>query len=158
MDEGGNKGRCPVCGGRNVETLRHSLEDIAACVQRCVGALCAEDTAEDKAILMAVAVPGKGVQVMDVEECFGALRWFGVDDMEEPAPVPGLFMAYDNRQMLELGGSRYLAGPAVFYRRDEEGEDVSVTAMDIYKVRQMAEERSVELCADGKEFPTLRLD
>ena len=145
-----------------METLRRCLEELAVCVRHCAGALCAgdvsEDASEDEAVLMAVAVPGKGIQVMDVEECFGALRWFGVDDMEEDSPVPGLRMAYDNRQMLDLGGSRYLAGPAVLYRRDEKGEEVSVTAVDSYKARRMAEERTVELCADGKEFPALRLD
>ena len=158
MGEEGTKKRCPACAGGDMETLRRCLEELAVCVRRCAGVFCTEDASEDETVLTAVAVPGKGIQVMDVEECFGAMRWFGVDDMEEDSPVPGLRMAYDNRQMLDLGGSRYLAGSAVLYRRDEKGEDVSVTAMDIYKARRMAEERTVELCADGKEFPALRLD
>ena len=41
---------------------------------------------------------------------------------------------------------------------DGDGEDVSVTAEDIYDIQRMVARRTVILCADGQEFPALLLN
>lgn len=45
-------------------------------------------------------------------------------------------MSYDERQVLVLDGRKYLVGPAIFYDVDGDGDDVSVTAEDIYNVQR----------------------
>ena len=45
-----------------------------------------------------------------------------------------------------------------FYDVDGDGEDISVTAEDIYDVQRMVAHRTVILCADGQDFPALLLN
>ena len=100
----------------------------------------------------------KGIQVKDVTECFDVLKCFGTDDSVIQAPDCDLLMRYDERQVLVLDGRKYLVGPAIFYDVDGDGEDVSVTAEDIYDVQRMVAHRTVILCADGQDFPALLLN
>ena len=109
-------------------------------------------------ILMVAALPGKGIQVRDVTECFDVLKCFGTDDSVIQVPDCDLLMSYDERQVLVLDGRKYLVGPAIFYDVDGDGEDVSVTAEDIYDIQRMVARRTVILCADGQEFPALLLN
>ena len=98
------------------------------------------------------------LQVKDVTECFDVLKCFGTDDSVIQAPDCDLLMSYDERQILVLDGRKYLVGPAIFYDVDGDGEDVSVTAEDIYDVQRMVASRTVILCADGQDFPALLLN
>ena len=107
---------------------------------------------------MVAALPGKGIQVKDVTECFDVLKCFGTDDSVIQAPDCDLLMSYDERQVLVLDGRKYLVGPAIFYDVDSDGEDVSVTAEDIYNVQRVVAHRTVILCADGQDFPALLLN
>ena len=116
------------------------------------------DSTDSDYILMVAALPGKGIQVKDVTECFDVLKCFGTDDAVIQAPDCDLLMSYNERQVLVLDDRKYLVGPAIFYDVDGDGEDVSVTAEDIYDVQRMVARRTVILCADGKDFPALLLN
>ena len=116
------------------------------------------DSTDSDYILMVAALPGKGIQVKDVTECFDVLKCFGTDDAVIQAPDCDLLMSYNERQVLVLDDRKYLVGPAIFYDVDGDGEDVSVTAEDIYDVQRMVARRTVILCADGQDFPALLLN
>lgn len=89
---------------------------------------------------------------------FDVLKCFGTDDSVIQVPDCDLLMSYDERQVLVLDGRKYLVGPAIFCDVDGDGEDVSVTAEDIYDIQRMVARRTVILCADGQEFPALLLN
>ena len=134
--------------GEMLEGIRHCLK--AAGLH--------SDPADNGYILMVAAIPGKGIQVKDVTECSGVLKCFGVEDSVIQIPDCDLLISYDERQVLVLDGRKYLAGPAIFYDVDGDGEAVSVTAEDIYAVQRMIAHRTVILCADGQDFPALLLN
>lgn len=73
-------------------------------------------------VLVAV-VPGKPIQVIDVDEFQEYLPCFGDNDSITAAPDDiGLLMSYDKRHLLALGDERYLIGPAILYDVDAYGE------------------------------------
>lgn len=142
---------------QEVETLTFWMNELRSGVDHCMDARYMEDE-DDSVILMVVAVPGKAIQVKTVEECSRVLPCFGESDAITVAGTTGLLLSYDERQVIKLGEERYLTGPAILYSVDEKGEDLSLTVRDIYDARLLVEERTVTLCAEGKEFPALRLD
>ena len=138
------------------ELLTFGLKELRSGLNHCMDALHLEGE-ENAPTLMVAAVPGQSIQVKTVEECFYVLPCFGESDMITTAGDTGLLLSYDERHVINLGDVRYLIGPAILYGVDEEGEDLSLTARDIYAARLLVEERTVTLCADGKELPALRL-
>ena len=142
---------------QELEMLTFGLKELRSGVNCCMDALHMEDE-DDSPILMVAAVPGQPIQIKTVEECFDVLPCFGESDTITIAADTGLLLSYDERHVIELGDERYLVGPAILYSVDEEGEDMSLTAGDIYAARLLVEERAVTLCADDKELPALRLN
>ncbi len=142
---------------QEVEKLTFWLRELHSGIGHCMDALHMEDAGDD-VVLMVAAVPGQPIQAKTVEECFHVLPCFGESDAIAIAGTTGLLLSYDEQQIIQLGEERYLTGPAILYCVDEEGEDLSLTVRDIYAARLWVEEQAVTLCADGKEFPALRLD
>ncbi|MCD7772057.1 MAG: hypothetical protein LUH23_08245 [Oscillospiraceae bacterium] len=143
----------------DMDMLMNSLEKVIADAKHCIEAI--EIGREDDYLptIMVAVVPGKPIQVIDVDECCDILPCFGESDriMETPDEL-GLIMSCDERHLLTLGDERYLIGPAILYDVDADGEEASVSALEIYLTRQTVESRTVTLCADGKDFPAIRLD
>ncbi len=143
----------------DVDLLVEGFGEMLDGIRHCLKATNLNNTPTDnKNILMVAALPGKGIQVRNVTECFEVLQCFGDTDSVIQAPDCDLLMSYDERQVLVLDERRYLVGPAIFYDVDDDGEDVSVTAADIYDVQRMVARRTVMLCADGQDFPALLLN
>ncbi|MBS6877893.1 MAG: hypothetical protein KH214_12545 [Ruminococcus sp.] len=143
----------------DVDLLVAGIGEMLDGIRHCLKAADLHSSSTDSDyILMVAALPGKGIQVKDVTECFDVLKCFGTDDSVIQAPDCDLLMSYDERQVLVLDGRKYLVGPAIFYDVDGDGEDVSVTAEDIYDVQRMVAHRTVILCADGQDFPALLLN
>ena len=116
----------------DVDLLVAGIGEMLDGIRHCLKATDLHSSSTDSDyILMVAALPGKGIQVKDVTECFDVLKCFGTDDSVIQAPDCNLLMSYDERQVLVLDGRKYLVGPAVFYDVDGDGEDVSVTAEDI---------------------------
>lgn len=143
----------------DVDLLVAGIGEMLDGIRHCLKATDLHSSSTDSDyILMVAALPGKGIQVRDVTECFDVLKCFGTDDSVIQVPDCDLLMSYDERQVLVLDGRKYLVGPAIFYDVDGDGEDVSVTAEDIYDIQRMVARRTVILCADGQEFPALLLN
>lgn len=142
----------------DVDLLISGIGEMLDGIHHCLKAADLHSNSTDNDyVLMVTAFPGKGIQVRDVNECFEVLKCFGTEDSVIQAPDCDLLMSYDERQVLMLDGRKYLVGPAIFYDVDGDGEDISVTAEDIYDVQCMVARRTVILCADGQEFPALLL-
>ena len=135
----------------DVDLLVAGIGEMLDGIRHCLKATDLHSSSTDSDyILMVAALPGKDIQVKDVTECFDVLKCFGTDDSVIQAPDCDLLMSYDER--------KYLVGPAIFYDVDGDGEDVSVTAEDIYNVQRVVAHRTVILCADGQDFPALLLN
>ncbi len=143
----------------DVDLLAAGIGEMLDGIRHCLKATDLHGNSTDSdCLLMIAAFPGKGIQVRDVTECFEVLKCFGTEDSVIQLPDCNLLMSYDERQVLVVDGRKYLVGPAIFYDVDGDGEDVSVTAEDIYEVQRIVAQRTVILCADGQEFPALLLN
>lgn len=72
--------------------------------------------------------------------------------------APGILPCFDETQVLELSGKRYLTGPVVFVRFNMEGEYVSLTMGDLHCIQEYLEQHSAALMADGKNLNCICLD
>ena len=69
-----------------------------------------------------------------------------------------VIMSYCPEQVLRIGEERYLTGPIVFFRMDDEGSIVSLTVDDLYKLAEFLEEHTVILMTGPESFVGIRLD
>ncbi len=139
-----------------MDALTMTFNGLSQCME-ALGIGKADKDGGNNPVLMLAAVPGKPVQVVDVDACFAILKNFGISDTVEDTPVPGLFMAYDPTQVAEIGEHGYLIGPIIFYRADADSKDITITAYDVYHVQEMIKEMDANLCADGVDFPAFVL-
>ena len=98
----------------DVDLLVAGIGEMLDGIRHCLKATDLHSSSTDSDyILMVAALPGKGIQVKDVTECFDVLKCFGTDDSVIQAPDCDLLMSYDERQVLVLDGRKYLVGAAV---------------------------------------------
>jgi hypothetical protein len=127
-------------------------------VDQCMDALGISDDDEDGEPILAALTQGQPVEVILESESYELLPCFGEDDFIIEAPDVPVLMSCDSRHILTLNGKHYLIGVAIFYEADENGDIVSLTAQQIYQLKNMAAERTSYLCAGGDRFPALLLD
>jgi len=113
----------------------------------------------DKPVIMVAAIPGQPIKVVDVEEAYSILHCFGEDDVINGAPAETcVVMSYDEKDVRKVGGKRYVAGPILFYDVDDDGEEISLTAQEIYAIRLAVESRTVILTEKGRKFAAISID
>ena len=138
----------------NTDQIIDVIGQMLEAIQHCLNAANLNvKTDTDHELLMIAAWPGKGIQVKEINECFEVLSVFGDTDSVIQAPECDLMMSYNERQVLELDGKEYLIGPAILYRVNYNGDEISVTAKDIYNIQRMIKHHTVTLRAHGRAFP-----
>lgn len=109
-----------------------------------------------------VARPGQPPEVMKETESWEEVESQGCFDCLEVVSdnaldIDRLMMVFDGRRVLYLGQERYLLGPVVIYKCDEEGDSVSLSAEDVIAAVVYFVNHTVTLCGDGKDFKAFRI-
>lgn len=108
--------------------------------------------------IVMVMRPGKTPEVMQEGECWEEVESRGRYDCVEVVSdaaldVGALAVVFDGNHVLRLGRERYLLGPVIVYKCDDEGDGVSLSAQDVIAAVVYFADHTVTLCADGKDFP-----
>ncbi|WP_300913569.1 hypothetical protein [Faecalibaculum rodentium] len=136
-----------------VDSLEEYLHDAAA------EAVVPE--AEADSIVM-VMRPDKTPEVMQETQCWEEIESRGKYDClevvsDDALDVEGLAIVFDGRRVLNLGRERYLLGPVIVYKCDEDGDSVSLTAEDVIAAVVYFADHTVTLCANGEDFPAFHI-
>ena len=108
--------------------------------------------------IVMVMRPGKTPEVMGETDCWEEVESRGRYDhlevvSDDALDVDGLAIVFDDAHVLHLGRERYLLGPVIVYKCDDEGDGVSLSAQDVIAAVVYFADHTVTLCADGKDFP-----
>ena len=117
--------------------------------------------AEADSIVM-VMRPDKTPEVMQETQCWDEIESKGDYDClevvsDDGLDVDGLTIVFDGSRVLCLGKERYLLGPVIVYKTDEDGDGVSLSAEDVIAAVVYFADHTVTLCADGKDFPAFHI-
>ncbi len=117
--------------------------------------------AEVDSIVM-VMRPDKTPEVMLETECWDEVESRGNYDClevvsDDELDVEGLTIVFDGSRILRLGRERYLLGPVIVYKTDEDGDGVSLSAEDVIAAVVYFADHTVTLCADGRDFPAFHI-
>ncbi len=112
--------------------------------------------------IVMVMRPGKTPEVMQEAQCWEEVESRGNYDCLEVVSdggldVSGLAVVYDGSRVLDLGRERYLLGPVIVYKSDEDGDGVSLSAEDVIAAVVYFADHTVTLCADGEDFPAFHI-
>ena len=101
------------------------------------------DAAEEAAVteaeadsIVMVMRPDKTPEIMQETQCWEEIESKGKYDClevvsDDALDVAGLAIVFDGRRVLNLGRERYLLGPVIVYKYDEDGDGVSLSAEDV---------------------------
>ena len=127
------------------------------------------DAAEEAAVteaeadsIVMVMRPDKTPEVMQETQCWDEIESKGKYDClevvsDDALDVAGLAIVFDGRRVLNLGRERYLLGPVIVYKCDEDGDGVSLSAEDVIAAVVYFADHTVTLYADGKDFPAFHI-
>lgn len=107
---------------------------------------------------LAAAGPDLPLSVIRLEDAPAFLPCFDETDLFYGMQDIPVIMSYCPEQVLRIGEERYLTGPMVFFRMDDEGSIVSLTVDDLYKLAEFLEEHTVILMTGPESFVGIRLD
>lgn len=65
---------------------------------------------------------------------------------------------YNPKQVIKLMGKRYLIGPVIFHRFDDDGNFASLTMSDMYTIQKYLESNSVTLMIDRDKLTCICID
>ena len=83
-------------------------------------------------VYLAAIAPDMELTVVTLDEVSDILPCFDEDDAYLNIPATSLLLSYDPKQVLELGGRRYLTGPVILVRADMDGNIISLTIDEVY--------------------------
>ena len=69
-----------------------------------------------------------------------------------------LSFRYNPKQVIKLMGKRYLVGPVIFHRFDDDGNFASLTMSDMYAIQKYLESSSVTLMIDRDKLTCICID
>ena len=69
-----------------------------------------------------------------------------------------LGFCYNPKQVIKLMGKRYLVGPVIFHRFDDERNFASLTMSDMYTIQKYLESNSVTLMIDRDKLTCICID
>ena len=110
-------------------------------------------------VYFAAVSPVLDLTVIQPEEAPHILPCFDEDDAgygiskEEP-----LGFRYNPKQVIKLMGKRYLVGPVIFHRFDDERDFASLTMSDMYTIQKYLESNSVTLMIDRDKLTCICID
>ncbi|MBR6172986.1 MAG: hypothetical protein IKQ49_07415 [Eubacterium sp.] len=156
--------RCDCCGMENQKKrLTAEEESMARAVLHfldiwgeMIGAVKYD---EDGQVPYMIAVtPGEQMKVISRDDAEEYLPCFGEDDVIELAPETDFVISYDRQLLFKVGDQKYLDGPALIYKVDDEGEIITLDVAEIYEIQGMLERRTLMVTEDGDEMPVLSLN
>ena len=117
---------------------------------------------EDVDPIVMVMRPEKTPEVMQEGRCWDEIESHGNYDClevvsDEELDVEGLAIVFDGRRVLNLGRERYLLGPVIVYKYDDDGDGVSLSAQDVIAAVVYFSDHTVTLCCDGKDIPAFHI-
>mgnify|MGYP001094902873 CR=1 FL=1 len=107
--------------------------------------------------LVAIA-PDMELTVITLDEVSDILPCFDESDVSINVADTSLLLSYDPKQVLELGGRRYLTGPVILVRTNMDGEFISLTIDQVYLFQKYLMRHSVTLMADGQKLPCICME
>ena len=146
-----------------VDSLEEYLHDAAEEAAVTEAAADEEETPEDEVdSIVMVMRPDKTPEVMQETQCWDEIESKGKYDClevvsDDSLDVEGLAIVFDGRRVLNLGRERYLLGPVIVYKTDEDGDGVSLSAEDVIAAVVYFADHTVTLYADGKDFPAFHI-
>ncbi len=160
-----------VSGDVNINIVLPDRAGDAASYQRLVDSLeeYLHDAADEEVTqeaevdsIVMVMRPDKTPEVMLETECWDEVESRGNYDClevvsDDELDVEGLTIVFDGSRILRLGRERYLLGPVIVYKTDEDGDGVSLSAEDVIAAVVYFADHTVTLCADGKDFPAFHI-
>lgn len=106
----------------------------------------------------AMLAPELPITVMDLEECFTAVPFFGIADLVIDFPGMGLKLGTDPRAIVETDEKNFLIGPGIIFRTDTSGNDIPITVDDIHLLQSLMVFKSTTLHAGKYNIPAIQLD
>ena len=89
------------------------------------------------------------MKIIDIDECFAEVPWFGDSNVLIPVPeIEGLFLTCQKENLMCAGDKEYLIGQAVVMRVDENRDPLSVTLEDGMNVCRIMDQRMGVLVND----------
>ena len=112
----------------------------------------------DSNIYLAAIAPDMELTVITLDEVSDILPCFDEDDAYLNIPATSLLLSYNPKQVLELGGRRYLTGPVILVRADMNGNIISLTIDEVYIFQKYLESHSVTLMVGGQKMPCICME
>ena len=156
--------RCDCCG-KSEEPRKMSQREMAqaqAVIEflklwnEIIGAVKYDEDGQEP--YMIAVTPGEQMKVIAMDDAEEYLPCFGEDDVIELAPDTDLVISYDRQFLFKVGDQKYLDGPALIYKVDDEGEVITLDVADIYEIQSMLEKRTLLVTEDDDEMPVLSLN
>ena len=112
--------------------------------------------------IVMVMRPDQTPEVMLETKCWEEVESRGKYDClevvsDDELDVDGLTIVFDGSRILHLGRERYLLGPVIVYKYDEDGDGVSLSAEDVIAAVVYFADHTVTLYSDGKDFPAFHI-
>ena len=108
-------------------------------------------------VIMMTVIPGFRPEMASPEEAAEVLTCFGESDEIDVLADLEVLISYDENQLVHLPSGNYLTGPAVFFNVDEEGNDVSLEAGELYNIQKYIEANTVTLKNNTQEMKAISL-
>ena len=109
-------------------------------------------------VYFAAIAPDMELTVITLDEAPDILPCFDEDDAYLNIPATSLLLSYNPKQVLELGGRRYLTGPVILVRADMDGNIISLTIDEVYIFQKYLESHSVTLMVGGQKMPCICME
>ena len=116
-------------------------------------------------VYLAAIAPDMELTVITLDEVSDILPCFDESDVSINLPdtylnIPAtsLLLSYNPKQVLELGGRRYLTGPVILVRADMDGNIISLTIDEVYIFQKYLESHSVTLMVGGQKMPCICME
>ena len=109
-------------------------------------------------IYFAAIAPDMELTVITLDEVSDILPCFDEDDAYLNIPATSLLLSYNPKQVLELGGRRYLTGPVILVRADMDGNIISLTIDEVYIFQKYLESHIVTLMVGGQKMPCICME
>lgn len=138
--------------------LLDHLKQTMAEVMRIEDPAYRSDPSDTDPILVIGVHPGNTPQLLFEEECEDLLPCFGEDETIQELPALHVLMSYDQQDVMTVGDTRFLFGPALFYNVDREGELISLSLDDLRQVKQLVQELTLPVTFSDRQTFALLLD
>lgn len=116
------------------------------------------DPSDTAPVLVIGIHPGNAPQLLFEEECEDLLPCFGEDETILELPALHVLMSYDQQDVMTVGDTHFLFGPALFYNVDQEGELISLRFDELCQVKQLVQELTLPVTFSGQQTFALLLD